>query len=272
MPCSYLNLNTAEALVKSNEVFEMIENNDIRGVENAVSDGFEINRRYEDYDGGTPLWAAIRHNNPEMAELLLKMGANPNLKDSYDSTPLMTAILWANIRYLPENFSERGREHAIEIFNILLKYNADVNYNGTYGGSSGITALGASVNVADYELSLILTKTLLDAGAEVNPKREPGEMTPLFWALTNVFTRWEESGHDNRAELIKMLLDAGADPNAVYESLTPLHWTAAKDFDLTKILLDAGADKTAKDSRGRTPYVIAMQNLNFRIMKLFAKY
>jgi ankyrin repeat protein len=44
-----------------------------------------------------------------------------------------------------------------------------------------------------------------------------------------------------------------------------------KDFDLKKILLDAGADKTAKDSRGRTPYVIAMQNLNFRIMKLFAK-
>jgi ankyrin repeat protein len=252
----------------------MIENDDADGVALAILDRFEINRIYKDktIDGRTPLWGAIRYARPRIAELLIKSGADTGLKDAYDVTPLISAILWADIYHFPEKYSAQDKANSAEVFDILLEHSADVNYNVTYGGIPGITPLGFAAGIKDYALSLELTRKLLKAGADVNPGRAPENLSPLLGALANIFTRWEENGHENRSELIQMLLDAGADPNAECDGHTPLLIAAYYDYDLTKILLDAGADKSAKSIEGFTPFVMAMMNSQFKMMKLLLTY
>jgi ankyrin repeat protein len=180
----------------------------------------------------------------------------------------MSAILWAEIYHFPGKYPAQDRANSTEVFDILLAHNADVNYNGTHGGVEGMTPLGCAANLFNYPLSLELTEKLLKAGADPNPDRVPENLSPLYWALTNVFTRWEENGHENRAELIKMLLDAGADPNALCDGYAPLHLTAIYDDDLTKMLLAAGADKQIKSIEGLTPLDYAFRYRNFKTIKL----
>ncbi len=83
------------------------------------------------------------------------------------------------------------------------------------------------------------------------PRRAPPRHTPLTWAATE--------GH---AEAVRLLLAAGADPNARNaKRLTPLmsaaRWNAAPD--VTAALLTAGANPLASDARGRTVLMYAAQ-------------
>ncbi|MFW6053007.1 MAG: ankyrin repeat domain-containing protein [Desulfosalsimonas sp.] len=72
-----------------------------------------------------------------------------------------------------------------------------------------------------------------------------------------------------RAETVKYLLNAGADPHVTDETgLTPLMW-AVKHFDqqeekeeMVRALLEAGAKVNAESERGETPLSIAIQYRN----------
>jgi ankyrin repeat protein len=61
-------------------------------------------------------------------------------------------------------------------------------------------------------------------------------------------------------EIAKLLLDHGADANAVQaDGFTPLHGAAENgDDDMVTLLLAYGANKTAQDSQGRTPLDLAV--------------
>ncbi len=58
-----------------------------------------------------------------------------------------------------------------------------------------------------------------------------------------------------RPDLLQIVLDAGADPEATDErGRTPLHWAARLGMvDSARLLLARGADPDARDHRGRTP-------------------
>ncbi len=82
-------------------------------------------------------------------------------------------------------------------------------------------------------------------GQLINVRDQYGE-TPLMHAA--VFS-------DD--EMVKLLVDAGADVNAVSrEGATPL-MRAAGDYEKTKLLLDRGAKIDARSNLGRTPLLIA---------------
>jgi len=63
---------------------------------------------YKDYTGSTPLHAACANGQTECAEILLKSGADPDSKDTFDESPLCRAITM---------------KHPACV-NVLLKYNA----------------------------------------------------------------------------------------------------------------------------------------------------
>ena len=69
-------------------------------------------------------------------------------------------------------------------------------------------------------------------------------MTPTCWAA-----------YKGRLEVLKVLLEAGADPNtADGNGNCPLHWAATRGFKSTaQLLLDSGADIDKTDKRGQTP-------------------
>src|SRR6185295_4216400 len=97
----------------------------------------------------------------------------------------------------------------------------------------------AITKVDDSDASLELIRAMLAAGA--NPNYPPTE--PLYFAIA--------SG----PRMTKLLLEAGADPNALDSADRPLWWSAlsaSKDDDLTtlRLLLDHGADIKKRDRQG----------------------
>jgi ankyrin repeat protein len=93
-----------------------------------------------------------------------------------------------------------------------------------------------------------IAKLLLAAGADPRMASKPAGFTPLHSAVA------DDSSSTDIDDLVKMLLDAGADPNAKSASgSTPLH-TAGFTGNATVVgmLLEAGGDATATDGKGFT--------------------
>jgi ankyrin repeat protein len=93
-------------------------------------------------------------------------------------------------------------------------------------------------------------QTFIEKGGNVN---EEIQMTnqynnPIFTTPLIYFTEY------NRPNIIKMLLEKGADVNKKsYDGFTPLHIAAQYGFDeIVKLLVDNGADVTIKTSEEQT--------------------
>jgi uncharacterized protein len=108
-----------------------------------------------------------------------------------------------------------------------------------------------------------VVKVLLERGAKPSvPSRDQG-FTPLHSAVAT------DAG-DAIHEIVRLLLDAGADPNAKsHEGGTPLHSVAfTGDLAIAKLLLASGADLEATDGKGRTALDLARDQRNAEVAAL----
>ena len=166
--------------------------------------------------GVTPLALAAQQGNPNVLELLLKAGAKPNDPVNFvngGETPLMSA----------------ARSASVDAVKALARAGADVNAKETWSGqtalmwaaaegdsamASTLLELGADLRArsnggttafqfAVRKGDMPTVQAMLAAGADVNDKRPGDFATPLLVAIIN--------GHE---DLVDLLLDKGADPNA----------------------------------------------------------
>jgi ankyrin repeat protein len=93
-----------------------------------------------------------------------------------------------------------------------------------------------------------VAKVLLEHGADPRMGSKPAGFTPLHSAVA------DDAGSDVE-DLVRMLLEAGADPNARSATEgTPLHTAAfTGNVAVTETLLKAGADPEARDRKGYLP-------------------
>ena len=93
---------------------------------------------------------------------------------------------------------------------------------------------------------LALVKLLLSQGADVDSDDGAG------------FAALHYAANKSHAEVVKVLIDAGADLKAQSNKVgwTPLHLATILEsrLDAAIALLDAGADVTLTDAKGRTPF------------------
>ena len=258
-------------------------------------------------EGETVLMTAARTGRPDAVEILLDYGAEPNARERGFGE---TALIWAaaqnhaaamkvlidrgaevNARSMPFVFSQprtpltvlpRGgwtalmyaaRQGAVEAVRTLADAGADLNATDP----DGTTALVLAIINAHYQVAALL----LDKGADPNVADTRG-MAALYASIDMHTLPWlfgspEPRNHDrlDSLDLVKMLLDHGADPNApltapalqrlhtpgdpvLGEGATPF-MRAAKSGDVTvmRLLLDKGADPRRVQKNHTTALIIA---------------
>jgi ankyrin repeat protein len=131
-------------------------------------------------DGTTALHWAVRADDSQSAERLIRAGADVKAVDRYGITPLFLACTNANSAMVTK----------------LLDSGADPNS----ADPAGVTAL---MMAARTEGGAGVVKVLLDRGAKVNAKDNDLHETALMWAV-----------RENQPEAIQLLLKRGAEVNA----------------------------------------------------------
>jgi len=209
--------------------------------------GTDIDAKHYDY---TLLYYAIFHVGDQAKDaikLLIKKGANVNVKDRGGFTPLIYAI-WLNYRDVVELLINSGADVNAEDSEGFTPY-----YWATMQGRKDfvelLVAKGATpvstIHLAAREGDLEKVKAFIEKGSDINARDKSGE-TPLFFAVLA----------DNN-DVTKFLLAKGADVNAKRDDgATPLHYALSlgnKDVaeDAAALLIAKGADVNAETNEGR---------------------
>jgi uncharacterized protein len=246
-------------------------------------------------DGATATIVAIVNDRFDLAKELLDLGADPNdgslffAVDMHDATTDMRAHDGSRMQPThPNNLT------ALSMVKVLLDLGVDVNKPFVGALHSTTLCCGASINsspfyraatAADIEvLKLMLAKgaKLEWSPSEIKPKdgKGPGRpnpnigKTPVMAAIKGGqgapiaggpgFTRlgppqFREPGSRDPLEALKLLLAAGADPNAkAADGTTPLHEAVQEEqVGMIRALAAAGGKLDAVNKDNLTPLLLA---------------
>ena len=217
--------------------------------------------------GENLLMEAIRHNKDiEVVRLLIELGVDVNYEDKYGTSVMSVAI-------------KAKREDCVE----LLQKSGGSLSSSSSGSRNESEWLFRDMMTAAEKGDATLLKNLITAGIPVN-KKDYRDCTPLMIAASG--------GH---LECVKILVDAGADVNAIgrlylksskvhtalecalahpsvvqyliqkgadvnsMKDFSPLHIAAMNGYDVSaKILIEAGANVNCREPNYRkTPLIIA---------------
>ena len=180
----------------------------------------------------TPLMVASRSGFPDLVELLLSKGADPNAR----ATREQTALMWAASQSHPE------------VVEALLTHGADVRLRTEswsemvavpphgYPGYNRLIPHGSETALLFAARSGDLTsaKLLVAGGADVNDVDAGGVSATVLAA------------HSGFGELVEFLLQQGADPNLAQAGYTALHIAIVRrDEKMARALVSRGADPNA---------------------------
>jgi ankyrin repeat protein len=216
-------------------------------------------------DGTTALHWAVRLDDFETAELLVRAGANVSTANRIGATPMQLAAL-------------NGHAAMVEM---LIKAGADPNVPLTQYGD---TALMMASRTGKTDA----VRVLLDNGSKVNAQETWGGTTALMWGVA-----------ERHPAAVKVLIDHGADVNARsnfvpaaigrgFEGrtpvapppgqaaeefasgwLTPLMFAAREgDVESARLLVAAGADVNAIAGDGKDALGLAIFNGNYDFASL----
>lgn len=213
--------------------------------------------------GLTPLVFAAREGDIESAKLLVEAGADINQQTEYGWTPLLTAT--------------NNRHYKLATY--LLEQGADPNIPNKGGWTPLYLATdNRNIEGGDYPVpkpdmdSLEYIRTVLDYGADVNARVRDNTLTrtifTMQWLYEDGATAFLRAAQSSDVDLLKLLLEYGADPKIPsryndtalsvaagigwVEGVT-YEWSKQANVDTVKLLLDLGLDPNSSNNDGRTP-------------------
>lgn len=208
-------------------------------------------------DGSSPLLVAVQNGFYDVARFLLEQGGDPNQANHKNWTPLYLAVKNRNqeITAVPGP----NRDGALEFITTLLDHDANPNLRiqadtEVHQGMSALWLKEAGATPllrAALSGDLTVVRLLLNHGAD---PRIPtfDHTTPLMVAAGVGWAdgMMREYSEDETLEVVKLLLDRGADVNAANDhGITPLHGAAYKAANkVVQLLVDRGAKLDALDN------------------------
>lgn len=236
-----------------------------------------------------PLIMAARNGLGQIMALLLKRGASPNFTSSNVKIFTIQAAI--------DGF--KNEDERLAIIELLLAFGADPN-----AGNRGRKPLQLAIIADSFPLVKLLLENgadpdstndcliqaclkrsfniieiLLKYGTNTNAVDSAGN-TPLSTAAGYydkgpyffLFLRMSKTGNHGSAELVKLLLDHGADPNGSHQQHRLLTTCAMfLDVDIATLLLEYGANPNVVDSAGKTPLIEAVRNCSIELVEILLK-
>jgi ankyrin repeat protein len=230
-----------------------------------------------DSGGLTPLLYAARENCLACVDVLLTNGADIDLPDPDDVSPLLVAIMNANW----------------DLAQKLIEAGADVNQPDLYGETALFTAIDlrsradggrASIDPTNTVTGLTVVKLLLDRGANPNAQLsfKPANVRGIM--MTRGATPLIRAAANGDLEVVKLLLEHGADATVyMADRQTPIHAAIAgrapepQAIEMIKLLHKAGTDVNVialvnhpEEIRGGTALHYAVRKREKEVIRLLA--
>lgn len=186
-----------------------------------------------DAAGRTLLMYAAKDGNEKEIKLLLKSGANVNLKDKDGWTALMYAVRYSS---------------NLECTESLLEAGVDISLKNKYGSSALVLASCYNEN------PLILSKLL---------SKYKSSDKEVLRSLIFLLSEQNISEKDQLAKL-RFYIDQAVPLNVLYEGKTPLMYAAkyGNSTKIIKMLIDNQASPVLRSTEGKTAFDYAMDNNN----------
>lgn len=240
-------------------IHKLVRDGDIDRIRIAMETGIDLNAR--DRHGQTPLLVAVQHRRIDVMTLLGKAGADPDLPHDRVGrfTPLHEAA-WRNNLDSVEALLELGADATRRTWLTPIDWaesRAVIEALVAAGGDPNARCPSTGHTPLHRRACRCLAEpmaALLDAGAEIAARDLQGR-TPLHH-VTLGHTRGDV------AQAVKLLLDAGADPQALDGNGETVAALARRRRDVMAVraLAAAGIDRTAKKAEGRPPFDLVPGN------------
>lgn len=213
-----------------------IQKNDLDAIKEIITNNPDIINYQIGERKSTLLQQAVLYDKPDVVELLLDMGADINLFDDINYTPLIMAIL--------ENKNDPA--------NILIERGAYLNIKDEFGRYP--------LHLVAQNKNNYLLKKLVEKKPEIIiDSMDSSNVTPLSYATSF-----------GNIDGMRLLLDNGADVNSKdINSWTPLFYAIRYgNLNAVKLLIDRGANITMQNKFGNTPLQVACKRGNLEIVEL----
>jgi len=222
-------------------LFRSVEDGDLTSVTNLLDhqpDLIHIRNsvREKTWNEQTALHSAAKHGRLDIVKLLVERGAEV-YSNPLASYPAVMIAAWS------------GHQDVVDYFVNEIPARAD-----------GTNKLGVTINLAARQGWVDLVKRHVEADPLAVHQRGWIGDTPLHWPAHNGFV-----------EIVKLLLDAGADIEADeinWIGGKPLHWASEHEPGTVEVLLDRGANVNARNVKsdsefyGVTPLIMNARQKN----------
>jgi len=239
-------------------------------VEELLSLGADVNKMNA-ATRDTALLRSIYYDFPDITRRLIYSGANINMKNNYNHSPMFVALEKQNGKLIDLLLNSGAKEgvNADYLFRAVMKKNNIGVLAMLKGGVSpdvvnakGNTPLIIAASLGDVPS----VRRLLEYRADLNLANKDGNTALIYAARYNHPEVIRELLHP---KTMQIPADIDLQNN---KGQTALWWGASKGYtEVVKRLLAAGADPTLADNEGNVPYVVAQNNKRGQVLEWFDK-
>jgi hypothetical protein len=160
---------------------------------------------------------------------------------------------WDEISRKAGRFDPEARRRIIDLIR-SLRGAVNLNAVGVLFGSSRVPLLTLVCEQDEPDIIAAVLATGANPNIVFSADAKPEERENRYTALVRAIIADSVDG-------VRMLLDAGADPNLMeHSNVRPLHYAVHHSPEIVRMLLAAGANPLAVSDPGTTPLLLALEN------------